>query len=848
LESRLSLTMTADANHNLNQSRNDALNDGVHRRMRKPSSHYRLGLLGCISWVSGSVISLFLALVVHADDTTASDDYVVDYSTLGWVPRSQLSIEEQETLPAFCRGMYRDSDIIPLKDKRIEAEADEATLQKSGEMALQGDVVFRQEGQILNSDYANWAPESRVANFRGNVSIQSAGMMLGGDSANFNDSTGDITLNRSAYVITNKHLRGLAGNIHSPQDNELIMTDATLTFCEPGRNDWDFATSELSLNQDAGFGTAWHARLRVKEVPVFYIPYYRFPIDDRRLTGFLDPGIALNGMGQAEDIQIPFYLNLAPNLDATIIAHHVLDHGVLWENQLRHKTALLGDGELNYGILGTDKETKEERSLLNYQQSGTWGSRWSHNWVYSKVSDNDYFSDMNSSAAVDRTTHLPRRGTIQYQAPQINGNVLIESFQTTDETITLSNRPYRRLPQLNLILTPATESTWTLKQTLQATRFNRESSAIINESEQTLSGFAAFNGDRLVSDSSISYPLRRPYGFLTPTVEYRHRAYRLYDSSAEDDIATEPSFGASRMSLDGSLVFERETSAFSQSYTQTLEPRLFYVHSPYKENQEDIPAFDTKATSVTFNSLFTGDRFTGGDRLADLNQLSTGLTTRYIRDDGLEQFRVSAGSIWYFKDREVTLSGAESSYQERHTSSILAESEWNPTSDWSVFSFVEWDPYQDYSRQERHGVRFSDDMNHMLSVSSTKLDNRDPDTGTESNSHQLDVGLYWALSDHWAIFGRQLRDLRAYETNELRPEDKVLESLAGLEYQSCCWRAQLMYRETSPRSTDTEFTTEKRFGWMLSIQLKGLTTLGSGTDELLSDSIYGYSRRLYHDY
>lgn len=831
--------MTVYANKSSIISANKAT-DGTEDRLL-----FSLHFLGgaSLSFLSVALLSLLSAQAVTAEETK----YTPDYSALGWVTRSQLSIEEQEALPAFCHGIYRPSEITPLNDERIEAEADEATLQKSGEMIFTGDVVFRQEGKLLNSDFAHWMPESRIADLQGNVTVQSGDTLLSGESASFNDTSGDITLNRSAYVIAAKHLRGTAGNINSPEDNQLIMNDATLTFCEPGRNDWDIAASELSLDQEAGFGTAWHARLRVRDVPVFYIPYYRFPIDDRRLTGFLDPAISLNGLGQAEDIQIPFYLNLAPNLDATITAHHVLDHGLLWENQLRHKTELLGDGELNYGILGSDKETKEERFLINYQQSGTWGSRWSHDWVYNKVSDDDYFGDMNSSAAVDRTTHLPRRGTVSYSAPQVNGNVLVESFQTSDETIALSNRPYRRLPQLNLTLTPTTGSTWTLQQTLQTTRFNRDSSAIINDSQQTLSGFSALNGDRLLSDSSISYPIRRPYGFLIPKAEYRHRAYRLYDADVAD-ITTEPSFGASRMSVDSGLVFERETQAFSNDYTQTLEPRLFYVHSPYHANQEDIPAFDTMATSVTFGSLFIGDRFTGGDRLADLNQLSTGLTTRYIRDDGLEQFRASVGSIWYFKDREVTLTGTESSYEQRHTSSTLAETEWNPTSDWSVFSFIEWDPYQNYSRQERHGIRFSDNLNHMLSVSSTKLDNRNPDTGFSSNSHQLDFGAFWALNDRWAVFGRQLRDLRAYEPNEARPEDKVLESLAGLEYQNCCWRAQFMYRETSPRSNDTEFTTEKRFGWMLSIQLKGLTTLGSGTDSLLSDSIYGYSRRLYHDY
>jgi len=789
------------------------------------------------SLTTSLLASVLASATVYAD---------TDYRALGWVPRSELPEEDAAALPSFCHGDYRINEIVPLDNDRIEAEADEGTLTKAGDIALTGDVVFQRYDQILRSDNARWAPEQRIAQFTGNVSVQSNGMMLGGDNARIDDNSGQIELNRSAYVVAERHLRGTAAGISTPEDNVLLLEDATLTFCEPGQKDWDIAASTLELDQNDGFGTAWHTRLRIGEVPVLYLPYYRFPIDDRRLTGFLDPAISINELGQAEDIQIPFYLNLAPNLDATITAHHVLDHGLLWENQLRHKTALLGDGELNYGILGNDEETGEERSLLNYQQSGGWGNHWSHSWVYNRISDNDYFKDMNPTAAVNRTTHLPRRGQIAYTNTGVNGSLLVESFQTMDEDIALSNRPYRRLPQFNLAVSPDTQSAWTLKQTLQFTRFNRQSSAIIDGTEQTLSGDAAINGDRVVADTKIQLPYTRPYGFLVPTVEYRFRGYHLYDSEPSSGDET-PAFDAPRLSIDSGLFFERETTGFGSEYVQTLEPRLFYVYSPYVEGQEGVPAFDTKATSVTYASLFTGDRFTGNDRLADLNQISTGLTTRYIRDDGLEQFRAGIGRIWYFRDRDVTINGSSNSIQERHTSSTLAEAEWNPDRYWSVFSFAEWDPYQNYMRQQRHGIRFSDELNHMLSLTSSQTETRDPDGESSYNTHQLDAGFFWALNDRWALFGRQLRDLKNYEDGERRPEHPLLESLAGLEYQNCCWRAQFAYREYSPRSSG-EFTTEKRYGWMLSIQLKGLTTLGSGTDDLLSESIYGYSRRQYHDY
>ncbi len=778
----------------------------------------------------------------------------LNFQALNWYPRARLSEEEAAALPTFCGGAYRPVEITPLDGDRIEAEADESEMAiNGGDISLSGNVILRQKDRILLSDQVRWLADSGEADLQGNIRLRNPGIAVNGDRAYFNETTGEVEVYDANYSLTERHLRGSALRLQRPDDDLLLLEDATMTFCEPGSNDWDIKAADIRLDQGSGFGSAWHSRLRIKEVPVLYIPYYRFPIDDRRLTGFLDPTIAINGEGQAEDIQLPFYLNLHPQMDATITPHHVLDHGMIWENQLRHKTRLLGDGELNYNYLNHDAELDEERWLTNYQQSGRWGEHWSHSWVYNHVSDPDYFRDLSPAGTVDRTTHLPRRGLVRYSDTHLQGSVLAESFQTVDENILLRNRPYRRLPQAGLTWKPLiadTENNWNLSQTLEFTRFNRESSAIINDTEQTLSGFRALNGDRTLSDTALSYDMRWPFGFLIPKAEYRYRSYRLYDEEV-DEVELEPEFGAYRLSTDGTLIFEREFAALSRDYQQTLEPRLFYVYSPYEEGQEDVPAFDTKDKDVTFNSLFTGDRFTGGDRLADLNQISAGVTTRFYRDDGLEQLRFSLGRIWYFEDRRVTLEGRESEeLLARETSSTLGEAEWNPNSYLSVFSFMEWDPYDNYARQRRYGVRYADKSNHMLSVSRTEKLVRDTETDRENFTDQLDIGVFWALTDSWAVFGRQLRDLEHYEQDVRQPEDATLEALAGVEYQNCCWRAQLSYREMSRVVNDSseDFTTNKRFGWLLTIQLKGLTSLGAGTDQVLSESIYGYSRRTYHDY
>lgn len=823
---------------------------------------------------SGIVVSALLSLPVYAQKA-ASDKP----GYLNWYPRILLTEEEKSILPEFCAGNYRKPEVSALNNERIEVEADQSEREKNGDTLFLGDVEFRQLDRILTGDEARWYPATESGFFKGNVHLQTNSLSLYGNKAEYS-ANGEVTFSGAEYAISDRHLRGSADTISSIENGQMQLTDATLTFCEPQENDWDIAASELNIDQVAGIGSAWHARLRVADVPVMYLPYYRFPIGDQRTTGFLNPAFSINGKLQAQDIQLPFYLNIAPNLDATITPHHILDRGLLWESQLRHKTAWFGDGEINLGYLDSDARQKEEfadfnanleadatnqktsgeRYLINVQQKGQINADWSHRWVYNKVSDKDYLNNMKPTAAIDRTTHMPRRGEILFNRDSWHFDILAESFQTIDETIALSGRPYKRLPQLNFTYKPTVINEWQINQELQYTQFSRDDKATINQVEQKLTGFAALNGKRLLSETAVSYPFEWPFGFLTPKAEYRYRQYKLSNeddtlttaADPDDQVDLSVAHGIGRYSLDAGLYFDREFEWLNSEYQQTLEPRIFWVRSPYLRNQDRIPNFDTAASTVTFSSLFTGDRFTGGDRLADLNQVSVGLTSRFVRDDGLEQFRISLGRIHYNEDRRVQLNGNTlTESDERAISSTLGEVEWNPTEKWSIFHTLEWDPYQDFAKQRRYGVRFEDIDNRMFNLATNTVQTYDEKTDKFNvTTKQLDAGFFWALTDRWALVGRQLRDLRSYSSEEKRPVNDILESLAGFEYQNCCWRLQFLYRETSPTdsSIDSDFTTDKKYGFMISIQLKGLTTLGGGTDVLIEDAVNGYSRRKYHDY
>lgn len=822
------------------------------------SVNQRLMLLSLCVTLTG----LLLANPAYAAET-------VDASSLSWYPRAELTAEEQSQLMQFCRGAYRIPEVVGFDDDRIEAESDQTQISSSGEAIFTGSVVMQQHDQILRSDNAKWNQNTNQGELSGQVSLTSPMLVLNGESAWIDEGQGLAEFRNAQYSMPANHMRGSAAFIQSSEDGYLNLEQATLTFCEPGKNDWDIATSKLHIDQNKQMGSAWHTRLRVAEVPVFYFPYYYFPIGDQRMTGFLDPSLSFTGSLQAKDIQLPFYWNIAPNYDATITPHYVRDRGVAFENQFRHKTRLLGDGEFNYHILSSDETTDEKRWLINYKQEDKLAYGWQHRWEYNQVSDDEYINDLSPTDSTDRTTHLPRRGEILWDMDDWHFDITAETFQTIDPTIALASRPYGRLPQLSLSYQPQVYNRLQFQQQIQASRFSRNDEARIAGNLNQLTGFNALNGDRLLSDTSIAYPMEWPFGFVKPEVEYRARSYTLRD--ADTALLADPNapktnvtISSPRYSLDAGLYFDREFDWFESEYTQTLEPRVYWVNSPLVEGQNDIPNFDSGELTVNHSSLFFGDRFTGGDRLADLNQVTVGLTSRFIREDGLEQFSLSVGQIFYNDDRIVQLDrqAVSAPLPTRDTynrSGLIVEAEWNPNDRWSTMATVEWDEYKHFARQQRFGIRYENQYNQMFNLARNtvkKYDDLKDEVSVDTD--QADAGFFWSVSDRWAFYARTLVDLRDYKeadpilgtAAEARPLSSMLESLAGLEYQTCCWRFQLSYRETSDiqRDTSQEHTTKKDYGVLFSIQLKGFGNIGKSIDKLMDEDIQGYSRRTYHDF
>ena len=288
---------------------------------------------------------------------------------------------------------------------------------------------------------------------------------------------------------------------------------------------------------------------------------------------------------------------------------------------------------------------------------------------------------------------------------------------------------------------------------------------------------------------------------------------------------------------------------FESDFIQTLEPRIMHLQVPYVD-QSDIPNFDSSELTFNYNQLFRDYRFNGNDRIGDTNQTTLGLTTRFLRDsDGNELFNASIGQIFYHADRQVQLEGDTLGQEDlTKSSSSIVESNWSPYEEWRLYGMLEWgqapevvgEDTVDEFLQRQISIEYNDDMNHMANIGLRE--------NIATKIRQLDIGVFWALTDSWAFIGSRKMDLWSYDEGELKPVDSVLEALVGLEYQTCCWNARLLYQEQTERVTSADATTDKRYGILFQFELKGLGKLGANPDKVMNESIRGYSTRRYYDF
>jgi len=670
---------------------------------------------------------------------------------------------------------------------------------------LKGDVVLDQGSRGIRGENVAYnldtdevvAPEGAI--------FTMPGLRVIGTEAEMNLETNQGRIRNPHYRFTGRaNVRGSADEAELVNAQLTRYENIIYSTCPPGRNDWSLKAKKLDVDQGEGVGVARDATLRIGTTPVFYTPYISFPIDSRRKSGFLVPAFGTskeNGF----DLTVPYYWNIAPQMDATFFPRVMSKRGLMLGTELRFLTEDQS-GEL-YGEIIPDDQAYEDssaRGALRIDYRGRYGRRWSSAVDFNLVSDENYLEDFGNSIEVTSIRNIERRGDLVYSGDGWSLLTRLQDFQTVDSTLPPQNRPYGRLPQLLLNLSPRRLGQAELGLDGEYNYFDHSSKV---------------HGNRLSLQPYLSVPLYRPYGHLIPRVNLYHSSYQLQQQAqGEPD---NPSYTVPSFNLDGKLVFERSVDWLGHASLQTLEPRLFYLATRF-EDQDDIPVFDSSELTFSYSSLFRANRFTGRDRIGDANQLTLGMTSRTLAtSSGYELFRASIGQILYFEDRDVQIQGAA---EDQSTSAYAGELSARLLPNWSGRASFQWDPQQEGEQWEKRALElhYETRENRLINLAYRF------DQGTsEANRYEdTDVSVRWPVSPQVEVVGRWFYSILNNETTE---------AFAGIEYGRCCWRLRLLGRHYKNRPEAAGNNSI-----MLQLELAGLGALGNPIDKFLERGIYGY--------
>ncbi|PPI80317.1 LPS-assembly protein LptD [Marinobacter flavimaris] len=741
---------------------------------------------------------------------------------IDWRPRAELPAEARASLPLFCEGGYLPSGrangvgsafaVGSDSEQPLEASGLNARYEIDRTLFLEGDVRIRQGGFQVTGSEARYSQEEGAVSVQGPLVSRGEGFLLTGENANYDVDSGRLDINTATFLLHGPEMRGRAGSLSRISEQQVVIADGFLTTCGPSQNDWAIVASDIRLDRAQGFGTAKHVRLEVLDVPVFYWPWASFPIDDRRKSGFLYPQFGSSSAGSGGFLAVPYYFNLALHYDATLTPQYIHGRGLFNEVEGRYLSSL-GETTLQLGYIGNDSAFQEEnpgesgeRWALDATTRAAFGRGWRGYGDFSVVSDEDYLSDLNRSLEINQATHLQRKGGVTYRSDKQYFDAYLNDYQTISDRIADVDKPYAQLPE---VIYAGQTGAGIVEANLESqyTVFYRDNEA--------LTGLDRANGQRFRARPELALPMRALWGFSRPSVSVDYTRYNL-----DDYVLGDGSFDRTVpvAEWDNGLYFDRQSRLFDVPYNQTLEPRLYYAWADADPDQNDIPDFDTDLQTFRFEQLFRPDRFTGGDRVGDANQLTVALTSRF--NDlltGAERARFSIGQVQYFEDREVTLFGEGAGTRSR--SPLAGEVVLNPLDTLEIRSSGLWDPDTGDTEEGRSQLTFhSTDYRYLASVGHTY---------SRGELEQSDIAAVFPVSDRVSLIGRWVYD------SDL---DRTVGSLAGLEYNNCCWSVQVVHQNylTDDRELDSRI--------LFQIQLKGLGG-SDGASSSISEAIYGFDER-----
>jgi len=753
------------------------------------------------------------------------------------------------SLPATAPVVTLKNSIL-LEEKISEVERKQSPLFISGkridarpdlDMVIEGDALLRKQGLTVKADRIEYDQSQDTLKARGDVKINREGNLFQGTSLNLQADSFQGKFEQAEYTLLKGGGHGKASEIEFIDQQRAIIRNATYTTCArlPGPSwlpEWVLKAASLQVNEEEDTIQAKDIQLRFKDVPVLAAPSLTFPLNSTRQSGLLSPLIGLDTVSGIE-ISSPYYWNIAPNRDATLTTTVMSKRGVAFDSEFRYLEPD-SQGQTRFNLMPNDSLRQQSRWGLSSKHIGgietgnsTLG-RLGVNVNLNRVSDDNYWRDFPRAGLTLTQRLLPASGSLYWAQGDLSMMTQVLKFQTLQDISSPITPPYDRSPQIM-----ARYNTWDLNgfdvgATADTTRFEADYSRIPGGTSSILR-----NGQRSFASAQISRPWLKPWGFVIPKIQLHATRYQLDSPLANGQLEANrllPTF-----SLDTGLVYERDATFFGRGLRQTLEPRAFFVRTPYKD-QSQLPSYDSGATDFNLTTVYSENPYVGQDRIADNNLVTLGVNSRFFDSNtGAELARFGFAQRYRFSDQLVRLPGelpVSSGY-----SDILLGAGVRWDNRWTFDSSLQFDAQTHRTTRTTLSTRFNPTPYRVFNTAYRLA---------RDQSEQIDVGWQWPLRDfsfatHEEASGNQqplgagqgLGADRWYSVGRMNfslKDRKMVDTLLGFEYDSGCWLGRVVYE----RLQSTTSTSRSRI--LFQLEFVGLARVGSSPLKTLRDNIPRY--------
>ena len=701
-----------------------------------------------------------------------------------------------------------------LSDDDVLIEADSLENMIDRKLKASGNATIIKSDQRIEADLIEYDQISEELYARGNVILDTSSSHVEGEELEYSLSSQTGTIPNASFSTKlndegsdfNNTLRGTASLIYIEGENKKSGENFKVTTCEAGQDDWYIKASEAEINQKSQRLVAKDVQLEFFDFPVLYSPYANFSFNDQRKSGFLVPSIGSTSKSGFE-MATPYYFNLSPNSDATLTPRYLSKRGLQLSGEYRYlEKNYFGSVSAEYMPSDDANSSRDNRYFYKFGHAQNFENGFSAAIKYEDVSDDNYFTDLSSLVSQTSTVSLPQEAKISFNSDNLNAVLLAQQF----ENLTTAS-PYERLPSLQMSYNKTLEDLYgnnylETNANFEITKFDRNND---------YAGSNNIKGTRFTSRPEIAIPFEASYGYIKPKFIADIKHYNLENNTENKKDLFIPTF-----SLDSSLYLDRTFTLGGGSYSQTLEPRIFYSYTSY-EDQSMLPMFDTALVDLNKNSIFSENQFIGGDRVMDSHQFTIGGSTRIINQQGLESLYLTVAQRFYIDDRKVLKETQfrNTDYQS-DSSDIFFGAGSSITRSLKVDTELQYNLDEDQSNRFALRSRYKPEIGKFFDASYRYI--KDPNSTNDID--QINMAGQWPLGSGWSTVGRYQYDLEDHGT---------IEALAGLGYDAGCWTTSILLHSFALPNSDKMNNTI-----FFMLEIGSLGALETGGQGALEEALY----------